>query len=926
MPFHEGVYTPYTGDTQGTHSSAGIPSLLNSPLSQHTVNGHSVPSAEMTPSIGTASIPPFKFRPRRETVDWRRINAVDVDHVVSQLDVDTLQEHINTVTFCSLDGERCQRCQSPVDPVLIKLLRLAQFTVEWVLHCQEVLTLNLHAAEEKLAAGGRERKELLDQQTKQEEKVKSMAAELKQRKKMIRTQQSLLVPHISSKKCAHCDKTFLNATFLQSHLQRRHPEEYESQLRSDNENKSVIEDLKVEISSQKEQISQLQQSLQAKTAQSHVQRRHPEDYGGELHSDSEKKSVIDNLKMEIVNQKEQMVQLQQSLQAKSAVEKELQNMHKDLMRELDHFKTEEMTRNIQALNEANQNLTAKHSQPERDLDIYKEMQTHAIQKLEHQLVKQEKKMESRLQDIQAQHESEKNQLLKELGKMQSSVSRLQQERSQWQQQEMERRLQEKEQTIQSQRKQMRNVSSKPPKVIEVPVSAPAPEAKPKKVVLEEPVFAFNLDPIQELTEEERDSSSVSERRPVEKKLEPVRERKQNVSSSSLKKDPRMKKEIRQVLEQTLIKRLETLGLKSDQGGLKKKTFTSCSTKMQSEQDKTAKKMPDYWHHREELANTLEEKMGGQRRGSSPASKSQAAFRLSDKALQIRPRSSSLPSRSSHVTSGPAVTQPKTPQPAPRTKSTAQPKTSTPNTKTVQRTFKDKTPPFSSEEESEEEDQPQRHRSGKTPQSRLNQANPIQVKAGKASPVQTSKSLSSGSQQPRGSAGVVTKTAITKIDSGDDDTEWSEVSELHEIDPRQLQSYTDQNGNMDKRNFGKENKINIMARKIGQHYAQRSVKKPAGAVSILTERKDMVQELEDTDLEESSDWLVSSLEDRLESSKPAQGSGPLKKSVDSPSTSVWGTSTGKAPKSAGLTDAGTGSTLKSTLCSLSDISDSDDISN
>lgn len=55
----------------------------------------------------------------------------------------------------------------------------------------------------------------------------------------------------------------------------------------------------------------------------------------------------------------------------------------------------------------------------------------------------------------------------------------------------------------------------------------------------------------------------------------------------------------------------------------------------------------------------------------------------------------------------------------------------------------------------------------------------------------------------------------------------------------------------------------------------------------------------TDLEESSDWMVSSLEDRQEMSKPAQGSGPMRKSLDSPSTSVWGTSTGKGPKSGQL---------------------------
>lgn len=128
----------------------------------------------------------------------------------------------------------------------------------------------------------------------------------------------------------------------------------------------------------------------------------------------------------------------------------------------------------------------------------------------------------------------------------------------------------------------------------------------------------------------------------------------------------------------------------------------------------------------------------------------------------------------------------------------------------------RTPPFSSDEESEEEDsdmeeeQPQKHQRGKTQQVRLNQATQLQIRASKASPVQTRKaaarhSFSSIPLQSRGSGGGVTKTTVTKMESDnddDDDDEWSEVSELQEIDPRQLQSYKDQNGNVDKRNFGK----------------------------------------------------------------------------------------------------------------------------
>ncbi|XP_063733846.1 cilium assembly protein DZIP1 isoform X2 [Eleginops maclovinus] len=875
MPFLDGAYYPYTGDTQGTHSSAGIPSLLNSPLSHPSVNGHSVPAPSMTPSSGASINLPFKFRPRRESVDWRRINAVDIDLVVSQLDVDALQEHISGVTFCSLDGERCQRCQSPVDPALIKLLRLAQLTVEWLLHCQEFLTLNLRAAEERLAAAAKDREQLLAQQNKQEEKVKTLTTELKQRKKLIRNQQSLITPRI--------------------------------------------------MSGQK----------------NHMQRRHPGEYDIDLHSESEKKSLNESLRMEINSLKEQIAQQQQDLQAKIVQEKEQQSMQKELLRELERFKAEEMarmdrkiedsrdgmrremeflyTRNIQALNEVNQNHTAKHEkppspvqpQPERDLDNYKEMQMQAIQKLEQQMRKQEKKWGSKLHEIKSQHESEKNKLQNELSRLQSSVSE-QQDSRQRLQQDLGRRLQEKEQTIKAQRDQIRNFSSNPPtKTVEVPVilSAPAPDPKPKRVVL--------------------DSSSFSERRPVEKKSEPVPEKKQRVTISALKRNPNIKKEMRPELEQAVMEKLENLGVKPEQCGLKDKELSSILVKVHTKRESVAKGLPHYWRYREEIANTVEQRLAGQRRGSDPAAVSQTRTRQPVQVVQIRPRSSSLPSRETQVMSKPAVKQPKTPQPAPRTKTTSQPKTSTPNTKSALRTFPSKTPPFSSDEESEEEDTdmeeetPKTQQKGKSPQPRINLT---QIRA---SPVQSSQapsrnSFSSNPQQTRGSGSGVTKTTVTKIETDEED-EWSDVSELQEINPKRLQSFKDQNGNVEKTNVGKENKINDLARKMEKQFAERSLKKPVGGVSILPERKDEVQELTYTDLEESSDWLGSSLEDRLEMSKPVQNTAPTRKSLDSPSTSVWGTSTGKAPKS-GLTEAGTGSTLKSSLCSLSDISDSEDISN
>lgn len=142
-------------------------------------------------TVGTVVPPPFKFRARRESVDWRRFNAVDVDRVACEMDFDALQEHITAVTFCNVEGERCPRCQSPVDPALIKLFRLAQLTVEYLLHSQDCLSISLQAAEERLVAAAREREQLCVQLQKKSQDAKNLKDELKQRKKIITSQQAM---------------------------------------------------------------------------------------------------------------------------------------------------------------------------------------------------------------------------------------------------------------------------------------------------------------------------------------------------------------------------------------------------------------------------------------------------------------------------------------------------------------------------------------------------------------------------------------------------------------------------------------------------------------------------------------------------------------------------------------------------------------
>ncbi|XP_031410900.1 zinc finger protein DZIP1L isoform X2 [Meleagris gallopavo] len=93
------------------------------------------------------TIPPntFCFQPRRLAMDRHRLSAVDVERVAREGDVAVLQEHISNITFCNVDGERCPHCRQPADPVLLTVLRLAQLSIEYLLHCQQHLADSLAA-------------------------------------------------------------------------------------------------------------------------------------------------------------------------------------------------------------------------------------------------------------------------------------------------------------------------------------------------------------------------------------------------------------------------------------------------------------------------------------------------------------------------------------------------------------------------------------------------------------------------------------------------------------------------------------------------------------------------------------------------------------------------------------------------------------
>ncbi|KAI5628327.1 zinc finger protein DZIP1L [Silurus asotus] len=152
-----------------------------------------MPSSPTSPSW-SSSIPiqPFHFRLRAELIDWRRMAALDVDRVERETNISVLQEFISAVTFCAVEGERCPQCRCPTDTTLLKVLRMSQLSTEYLLHCQDYLSSQVAALEERLQGALSQALREEEEQARLEKELQEVRLESRRRKKLIATQQLLL--------------------------------------------------------------------------------------------------------------------------------------------------------------------------------------------------------------------------------------------------------------------------------------------------------------------------------------------------------------------------------------------------------------------------------------------------------------------------------------------------------------------------------------------------------------------------------------------------------------------------------------------------------------------------------------------------------------------------------------------------------------
>ncbi|KAG1681044.1 Zinc finger protein DZIP1L [Nymphon striatum] len=162
----------------------------------------------------------FIFRKRSQCIDWKKLASVDINRIEKQIDIHTLQDNIVNVTFCNVDAE----LDASTDYNFVKLFKLSQFIIEYLLHSQEYLTNSLKSTDEKLNKAEAETNILKAELVKSKELIKKVQKENRKRRLLLEQQQSIAVEKQDENyfECHVCKKMFMNLQYLQGHISRRH--------------------------------------------------------------------------------------------------------------------------------------------------------------------------------------------------------------------------------------------------------------------------------------------------------------------------------------------------------------------------------------------------------------------------------------------------------------------------------------------------------------------------------------------------------------------------------------------------------------------------------------------------------------------------------------------------------------------------------
>ncbi|XP_074226892.1 cilium assembly protein DZIP1L isoform X4 [Camelus bactrianus] len=600
------------------------------------------------PLLGAHPLPAFKFQPRCQSMDWMRISALDVDRVAREMDVAALQENITSITFCNLDKEVCHRCRQPVDPALLKVLRLAQLSIEYLLHCQDSLSASVAELEAQLLASLGQQERSQQELARQADELKGVRQESHRRRKMIITLQQLLLEMdaYSCHMCHLCHKMFMNATYLQSHIQRRHSGMVEGGW------PTTLCTVPTEKQKKQEQpVEEVLEELRAKLKWTE----------GKLEAQREAK-------------RQQQFQKLQALQSHNVGKSNLGSLQSD---------------------ESEQRLG----------------QAQELQALKERMEIQETEWKRKMKAIREEHAAQKRELKEHYEKLLASLSENQKKaQAQHQMSALQPQLQEQATLIASQEKMIQTMSLRKAKRIHMVSKAVDTEEdsskeelqgmqrrseknrlsweslgggaprKDQRALLAQPGCDVR---IPERPTELRDSCSGQQKVPAAPRQKSI-----------------LQKQLSPVLEDTLQEKLETMGIKRDAKGIPAQTFRHVDSLLQTQRKQKVGKFSEFLNLRKKLIQKATSRLKERQRNEAPVSQpdSEAPVKSQESPLvtkKAQPEVSTL--RVASKPAEPPVTPPGRPTPAPRSRPSG--------TLAAPGSRLSSTPPFSSEEDSEGDSRP-----------------------------------------------------------------------------------------------------------------------------------------------------------------------------------------------------------------------------
>ena len=131
----------------------------------------------------------FYFQQRRGSLDLRSISRCDVERVIREVDIDTLQSFLENITFSDLNQDELSLYS---DESFVRLFQITQLTLEYLLNVQDTLASNLDSLAQKYSKKKRELERTKQGVLERDEEIEKLKRENRRKRKTIMAYEAML--------------------------------------------------------------------------------------------------------------------------------------------------------------------------------------------------------------------------------------------------------------------------------------------------------------------------------------------------------------------------------------------------------------------------------------------------------------------------------------------------------------------------------------------------------------------------------------------------------------------------------------------------------------------------------------------------------------------------------------------------------------